>query len=405
MEKLNDDFSQPGAGPATESMSPSYKLYRRSDILVAALVSGPIGVAYCAYSNYKAVGKLKNARQTIVVAVLFLVAILIYSVVDQNLISHFFVFAMSTVTATVLQEGIISQHIKTGGQFYSLGQVFIRVFISSILYLFFLINVGVLIVVTKAGLTEKSADNVSTEVTQVMPVDSSVLEYKQDSGGGTDDTGHWLTFLASDLGISFKYPIDYGQPKVEYTLRALPGSGFENNLCRAGGKYVDDLACTGAIIKFDKPGEASSVFMVLYGRYTNVAPQGGWWGFQDVNQAMQLLPWSKNQMIRGEPNTKMYRYEGGGDTITQYIVFSSEKLSHAVIPSPIQFGAITDESKGQFSNHIDNIPPPPQYNQNQSWAEDYQNYVLNIEMFDVADDIKVQEFIEVLRTVKTISNG
>lgn len=211
----------------------------------------------------------------------------------------------------------------------------------------------------------------------------------------------WIAYTNPDLNISFSYPKEYGTVVIDRTLGAPADFAGQPEQCQIGGTLVDTLACTGAIVSFEDENSQKTPFFSVHGRYTYIiAPQGGWWGFQDQARAESLVPWTENPTLLGEPNTKMYRIEMGGDTKTQIVEVNSAELSHIVFSSPIEFGAVSEESRAAFRTHLETVPPPPAYEATPEWTQSYERYVTDVEMFDVKHDPKVQEYLQVLKTIR-----
>lgn len=390
------------------SQQTEVRLHRIQNIGAATFLGGPLAGIYLITQNYLQLKKVKKAKifALVSLSITFVIFVLI---VAKIISANTFLFFISLwAVAEVLQGEQVKIHRHKGGSVHSIGKAIVVAFVA--LVSTFVVLITLILVYSSVVLQEDIWQSSTPTTDSQIPISSEEsVEPKADLViDDSNDTASWNEFTSEELQLSFSYPQEYGDVTVEYVLGAPAESPFSDEQCTINGEYTSTIACTGAIISFvAEPGPANQSnvnelnrqLMYVHGRYMSISPQGEWWGSLDINENSAPKPWIENPELLGAPNTRLYRTETSGDTRVQFATSSNPLISHIVIASPIQFGAYTEKTRNAFQNHIEQIPSPPAYEVSEAWAGAFDTYVQEVEMYDISDDLEIQKYMQMLKTI------
>lgn len=345
---------------------------------------------YMRYKNYQSINEVFKARLTLVGGFVSLLLVLI-SRQYFNDVLDLIVYAGIVVTVLfIIQQKLAKRHKDHGGLYHSYGQFFKTILMVVVIpyVIFLIVYFGVMPEIDKRSVSDVSEDAPSAAVESVPQPDTAAVTVPE----------NWITHTIDELGVQFSYPAQYGEVVVSYDLGAPPEYESASDECRQGGAYQGTLACTGAVVSFGT-GTSTKPFMYFHGKYMTTAPQGGWWGLLQFPEGELPQPWAENPVLLGEPNTKLYATEMGGDTDVQFARYESEYVSHVVIGSPIEVSTVTAETRQGYKEHVERIPPAPPYRSDPEWSDEYSAYVRDVQMYDVSGDPAVREYLQMLRSI------
>lgn len=384
--------------------------------IVQVLIGGFFGLGwlgfYMMYRNFLVMENERAAKWTITVSTLGFLYILVnhyFTGVLSDIFSIYHIFfGIFAFLALFFQGEFLKQHKH---QFKK--HSFFKVFLLCILFWvgFVIISVNIAIFAKLLGFSEEVTPQSSNSLDpdQQVPVHSSEEVTEQtpsaarEISSSQETSSDWKDFFNEEIGIALTYPEAWGTAEVRTDFGVPSTSPEVDPACLADENLASTIACTGALVGFVQDGEQFRPFLAVHGTYTEPAAQGAWWGLQAKDQAEGMEAWSENPTLLGRPNTHLYRTESTGDMRVQYIIPQHDDISHIVVASPIAFGAVSSESRDAFQLHLQRIPPPPEYSNNENWAEEYAVYQKEVERFDVSEDEEVQKYLQMLRSVAIVN--
>lgn len=386
---------------------PAYNLYSQNAIYTGAFFGTILCAIYMMYKNYRAVKRFNQAKIVLVVGGFsFIVFFLLALNFDPGSVSLFTAILVALMSG-ILQKDITDHHKKYGGKFYSVSHVVAIIFASIIAaivsVIIIIFTVGFIAITLNPALMQDATSEPKLEI-----VNSTGSLVEEESG--TVVTSDWSNYENTSLGISFSYPKHYGQIYEDTSLGAPANSGHEHEKCREGSEFESSIACTGLIIGFSDVKGLRKSFLVVHGTYMKISPQGGWWGFSSFDDDNKnLKTYSKNPNVMGEPNTKYFTTEMGGDFNVQYIVpdKKSDLVSHIVIASPLEIVTFPKFIQDEFNNRIELHPYPvlADYPTVEAWQDAFSQYYNNVAV-DVSKNEHVMEYIMIINSIarEKISN-